>query len=103
MNPRLASNMPLNKIQGLYSDIQRTVRDDVPLDYFLRTAEARRKYDQNPGSFEGWSPGTLRKRRVAALGLGAYAAGDIAYRTLSGGSMYRNNTGRKDFVGIPMI
>lgn len=47
--------------------------------------------------------GHISKARVAgALGAG-YVATDTAYRALSGGSMYRNSDGERDFVGVPIL
>lgn len=108
VNPRLFANKAVNQIKGMYSDVGKTVRPDVPLTYSMRNAQARASYDKMAASgqardFKGFDKGSIDRRRVAALGATAYVGGDLAYRTASGGSAYRNNSGEKDFVGVPLI
>lgn len=98
----------MNHIKGMYSDVGKTVKQDVPLTYSIRNAQSRREYDQllssgRTNEFKGWDRGSIDYRRAAALGASAYAGVDAAYRTLSGGSAYRNHKGEKDLVGIPLI
>lgn len=107
MNPRLFSNRAINGIRGLYGDVGRTIREDVPLSYAIRNREARQAFDDwvaqgRRGDFR-FGEGTIDYRRAAALAASSYAAADLGYRALSGGSIYRNHTGERDLVGIPFI
>jgi hypothetical protein len=113
LNALLKSNNPFTKIGDVYNDLSNTVTgfgkgESVPWDYAIRNKAGRDSFDAHRTSgskdpFEGFGEGTLSKKRIAALGLGGYAIADGAYRTVSGGSAYRNNSGRKDLVGVPFI
>ncbi len=106
MNPKLLSNIPLNAMKGLYGDVAKTAKGSVPLTYPIRNAQARGAYDKFSSAEKGahkWGKGTLSPGRAAALAGSAYVAGDAGYRALSGGSMYRDKDGEKNFVGIPFI
>lgn len=89
-------------------DLKRTWYNEVPLSYTIRTAEARKAFDQ-VGDIQkfkqqgGFGPGTLDWKRIGIIGGTAYVGADTIYRALSGGSMYRNKTGESDIVGIPLI
>lgn len=105
----LASNLAFNPIKGfknLGNDLWRTAsKKDVPLTHAFRTYEGQQQfanYTGDPSKFK-YGAGTLNKKRIAGAIGAAYVGGDMAYRALSGGSMYRNNQGERDFVGIPFL
>lgn len=91
----------------MYGDIRSTFAGDgKDITYAFRTAEARKKYDAlspNQRANYRFEAGTWNKKRIAAAAAAGYIAGDVGYRTISGGSAYRNHTGQRDIVGIPFI
>lgn len=85
-------------------DIKNTVSGQAPLSTFFRNREAR---DAMMASGEGashkWAKGSTSWGRVAGTAAAGYAAIDTIDRMGSGGSITRNETGRFDMMGIPIL
>ncbi|MGF0347610.1 hypothetical protein ACQR3P_28630 [Rhodococcus sp. IEGM1300] len=85
-------------------DIKNTATGQAPLSTFFRNREAR---DSMMASGEGashkWAKGSTSWGRVAGTGMGVYAGVDTLDRMTSGGSITRNETGRFDMMGIPIL
>jgi hypothetical protein len=108
---KLLSNVAFNPLKGLNNfgkDLMATAKQEVPASHAFRRGDERLRFKQHTaaggsvGDFS-YGPKSISKRRVAAGVLGGYAALDVGYRTVSGGSAYRNRSGEKDLVGIPML
>jgi len=107
-----------NVLKQGYKNIGYNLRDtwqaNAPLTYAFRTAEARQAFRDSVQKHgiekaiqmhkeNGWGKDSLSWKRIGIIGGTAYAGTDMMYRALSGGSLYRNKDGERDFVGIPML
>lgn len=85
-------------------DIKNTATGQAPMSTFFRTREAR---DAMMASGQGkdyqWAKGTTSWGRVAGTIGAGYAGIDTIDRMGSGGSITRNETGRFDMMGIPIL
>lgn len=85
-------------------DIKNTATGQAPMSTFFRTREAR---DAMMASGQGkdyqWAKGTTSWGRVAGTAAAGYAGMDTIDRMGSGGSITRNETGRFDMMGIPIL
>lgn len=94
---------PDKKWRGI-EDIKNTVSGQVPLSTFFRNKNARdHMMASGKGADYEWGKGTISKARVAGTAAAGYAAIDTIDRAGSGGSITRNETGRFDMMGIPIL
>lgn len=93
------------RAKNFVADAHKVWKTEEPVKYMFMTDDAREAMRKARRQKENYRlrAEDISLARTAALGLGAYAVADTAYRAISGGSMYRNRTGQKDFVGIPFI
>lgn len=85
-------------------DIKNTATGQAPLTTFFRNREARdNMMKSGEGSKHEWAKGTISKGRVAGTVAAGYAGLDTMDRATGGGSITRNETGRFDMMGIPIL
>lgn len=85
-------------------DIKMTAKGDAPLSTFFRNRESRdAMIESGKGSSYEFAKGSTSWKRVGATAAAGYAGIDTIDRMGSGGSLTRNETGRFDMMGIPIL
>lgn len=85
-------------------DIKMTAKGEAPLSTFFRNRESRdAMIESGKGSSYEFAKGSTSWRRVGATAAAGYAGIDAVDRMSSGGSLTRNETGKSDLVGIPIL
>ena len=85
-------------------DIKMTATGEAPLSTFFRTRESRdAMIASGEGSSYQFAKGSTSWKRVGATAAAGYVGIDAVDRMSSGGSLTRNETGRSDLVGIPIL
>lgn len=85
-------------------DIKMTARGEAPLSTFFRDRESRdAMIASGKGSSYQFAKGSTSWKRVGATAAAGYVGIDAVDRMSSGGSLTRNETGRSDLVGIPIL
>lgn len=105
---KIKSNRPINRaftgVKNAGGQVKEAYNGDVPLTTpFRKSDHIEKMRDSGKGSDYEWGDKSLSWKKIGAATAGAYVAGDTAYRGISGGSLYRNNDGQRDIVGIPII
>lgn len=91
------------KFRGI-QDITDSATRMTPASTFFRTREARdTMLNSGQGKDYQWAKGTLSKGRIAGTAAGLYVAGDTIDRASGGGNVIRNETGKFDLMGVPII
>ena len=86
------------------TDIKMTAQGDAPLSTFFRNREARdAMIASGEGSAHKWAKGSTSWKRVGATVGAGYVGIDTVDRMSSGGSLTRNETGKTDLMGIPIL
>lgn len=112
----MKSNIALNAFSALKNEYKSVGKEmagsfygEKPLTHSLRNAKSRAAFEKSGMSAAdfkkagGYGEGSFSWKRAGLLAGTAYAGTDMAYRGISGGSLYRNNSGERDFVGVPFL
>lgn len=73
---------------------------------FLKDKQMREdavKHAQDGADLKGVDLGEMSYKRMAGVGLAAFAAVNVPYRMLSGGSLYRDSNGNSNLIGVPLL
>lgn len=99
--------MATHHAKKVYNDIYGSVTGATPLSYAFRHTKDQAMYDNavrngTANQFK-WSEGSLSYKKMGAIGLAGYGVANTGYRLLSGGSLYRDNEGNRNLIGLPLV
>lgn len=104
MGPAFAKGTHKDERWRGLDDIKMTATGQAPASTFFRNREARNKMmNSGEGRDHKWAKGSLSWGRMAGTAAGVYAGIDTLDRMGSGGSLMRNETGRFDMMGVPIL